>query len=112
MDAGTERGRLLTVAAGSDLRDARRDRDLSLKEVGAAVGLSESQVSRVERGLVDHVSVLDLARLHEVVGQQLSLKSYPGGSPIRDAAHLELIADFLLVAASVTRLDHGGPDAT
>ena len=70
------------------------DRDLSLKEVGAAVGLSESQVSRVERGLVDHVSVLDLARLHAVVGQQLSVKSYPGGSPIRDAPHLELITDF------------------
>ena len=85
---------MLTVAAGSDLRDARRDRDLSLKEVGSAAGLSESQVSRVERGLVDHVSVLHLARLHAVVGQQLSLKSYPGGSPIRDAPQLALIADF------------------
>lgn len=70
------------------------DRGLSLKVVGRAVGLSESQVSRIERGLVPKVSVSDLARLHAVVGLDLSLKSYPAGQPVRDVAHVELLDDF------------------
>lgn len=70
------------------------DRGLSLRAVGRVVGLSESQVSRIERGLVERVSVMDLARLHAVVGLELSLKSYPSGQPIRDAAHIALLEDF------------------
>jgi transcriptional regulator with XRE-family HTH domain len=70
------------------------DRGLSLRAVGRAVGISESQVSRVERGLVEGVSVIDLARLHAVVGLDLSLKSYPAGQPIRDEAHIALLEDF------------------
>ena len=69
------------------------DRGLSLRAVGRAVGLSESQVSRIERGKVEHVSVRDLARLHAAVGLDLSLKSYPSGQPIRDVAHIELLDD-------------------
>lgn len=94
VDLGTERARRLIEAAGRELRDARRDRDLSMAEVGRAVDLSESTVSRIERGLVAHVSVVDLARLHAAVGLELSVKSYPGGAPIRDSAQLDLIADF------------------
>lgn len=56
--------------------------------------MSESQVSRIERGLVAHVSVTELAKLHAVVGLDLSLKSYPAGQPIRDAAHVALLDDF------------------
>lgn len=70
------------------------DRGLSLRAVGHAVGLSESQVSRIERGIVEHVSVVDLARLHAVVGLDLSMKSYPSGQPIRDGAHVALLRDF------------------
>jgi hypothetical protein len=62
--------------------------------VGDAVGLSEAQVSRIERGLVDGVSVLDLARLDAVVGLQLSMRSFPNGDAIRDAASVALIEDF------------------
>jgi transcriptional regulator with XRE-family HTH domain len=94
VDIGTARGRALIVEAGRELRAARRDHDLSMRAVGAAVGLSEAQVSRIERGLVDGVAVSALARLHAVVGLDLTMRSYPGGSPIRDAAQVELIRDF------------------
>lgn len=96
-DVGTDRARRLIDATGREIRDARRDRDLSLADVGRAVDLSESTVSRIERGLVGHVSVADLARLHAAVGLELSVKSYPGGAPIRDSAQLDLIAEFCAV---------------
>jgi hypothetical protein len=38
-----------------------------------------------------------LARMCAVVGLELSVKAFPGGDPIRDAAHLELLSDFRAV---------------
>jgi hypothetical protein len=43
---------------------------------------------------MDHVDAMLLARMCAVVGLELSVKAYPGGDPIRDAAHLELLSDF------------------
>lgn len=91
VDLGTARGRDLVRRAGQELREARTDRGLSLKAVGDAASLSIAYVSRIERGLIDHVSVRDLARLHAVVGLELSLKAYPAGEPIRDVAHAALL---------------------
>ncbi|MGZ8437277.1 MAG: helix-turn-helix domain-containing protein [Candidatus Limnocylindrales bacterium] len=82
------------MRAGREIRSARTDRGLSLDDAGRATNLSASTVSRIERGLIRHVSVVDLARLHAVVGLELSVKSYPGGQPIRDAAHVSLLQDF------------------
>ena len=93
-DIGDERGRILVQAAGREVRDARRARDLSLRSVGTAVGLSEAQVSRIERGLVGGVSVIDLAKLHAVVGLELSMRAYPNGDAIRDGASVALIREF------------------
>ena len=93
-DRGTILAREQTTRAGREIRLARVGRGLSLRTVGAAVGLSESMVSRIERGLMVRVSVHDLARLHAVVGLELSVRSYPGAQPVRDAAHLALLADF------------------
>jgi transcriptional regulator with XRE-family HTH domain len=70
------------------------DRGLSLAAVGQATRLSVSEVSKIERGLVARVSVYDLARLHAVLGLELSLRSYPAGQPIRDTAHVALLLDF------------------
>lgn len=94
VDLGTQRGRHLVVASGIEIRNARRDRDLSLAEVGRAVSLSVSTISRIERGLVERVSIIDLARLHAAVGLELSVRAFPGGAPIRDSAQLGLVADF------------------
>jgi len=43
------------TALGSQLRQARMDKDLSLIEVGQAVGVDHSQVSRYERGQMGSV---------------------------------------------------------
>ena len=94
VDVGTGRALELITRSGRELRLARTDRGLSLERVGGAVGLSVSQVSKIERGLVRRVSIHDLARLHAVVGLELSIKSYPAGQPIRDQAQMQLLEAF------------------
>ena len=94
VDAGTIRGLEAIAKAGREIRLARTDRGLSLDVVGRATNLSASTISRIERGLIRHVPVLDLARLHAVVGLELSVRSFPGGQPIRDAAQMSLLEDF------------------
>ncbi|HEY8636143.1 MAG TPA: helix-turn-helix domain-containing protein [Candidatus Limnocylindrales bacterium] len=94
VDRGTERGRRLRASIGAEIRGARVNRNLTLKEVGRAIGVSAATGSRVERGVLDHVDVMLLARMCAVIGLDLSIKAYPGGDPIRDAAHLELLRDF------------------
>lgn len=94
VDRGTRLGRRLISVSGSDLRLARVSVGLSLTEVGRAVGMSQSQVGRIERASHPAVSVMQLARIASVVGLDLSLRTYPNGSPFRDKAHLALIERF------------------
>lgn len=94
VDRGTERGRRLRLDVGTEIRNARIDRNLSLREVCQSVGVSIATGSRLERGILEHVDVMLLARMSAVVGLDLAIKVYPGGEPIRDAAHLGLLGDF------------------
>jgi transcriptional regulator with XRE-family HTH domain len=91
-DRGRRHGRDQYLRAAAELRAARIERALNLRRVGAAVGLSPSEVSRIERGLVPATSIVRLAELHAVVGLDLSVRSYPGGQPIRDSAQLASLA--------------------
>jgi len=64
---------------------------LSQRDVGRAVGMSHSQVSRIERGELAYVTMDQLARLAVAVGLELSVRVYPAADPIRDAAHVRLL---------------------
>jgi transcriptional regulator with XRE-family HTH domain len=94
IDHGTAIAADLVRRAGHEARLARTGRGLSLRDVGAACGLSAAEVSRIERGLRPQVSVFHLARMHAVVGLDLSLRSFPGGDAIRDLASVELLEAF------------------
>jgi transcriptional regulator with XRE-family HTH domain len=76
---------------GSELRIGRVGAGLSQSEVGRLVGLSASQISRIERGLVRSVSVERLARIGSAVGLDVRIRAYPSGDPVRNAGHLRLI---------------------
>lgn len=91
---GRIHGRRLLAKLGEELRTARFVAGLSQAEVGRAVGVSGSTVSRVERALLPEVSLVLLATLFAVLGQNLSARPYPDGPPIRDVAHARLIARF------------------
>jgi transcriptional regulator with XRE-family HTH domain len=64
---------------------------LSLREVAFAAGVSHNKVWRIEHAKSLDVSVLDLTRVATAVGLDMSLRFYPGGDPIRDAAHVQLL---------------------
>jgi transcriptional regulator with XRE-family HTH domain len=94
IDRGTRMGRVALVRLGHELRSARIDHGLSIDFVAAASGLSNAEVGRIERALSPNVPFITLARLAAVVGLDLAARFYPGPGPVRDAARVELLADF------------------
>jgi transcriptional regulator with XRE-family HTH domain len=95
VDLGTERARLIVNELGTEVRQGRIDRGLTLEAVGRAVGLSASEVSRIERGKAPSVTVVQFARLLAVVGMELAARAFVGSQqPIRDAAQVRLLGRF------------------
>jgi transcriptional regulator with XRE-family HTH domain len=91
---GARRGRRLLSDLGVEIRNARRSAGLSLGAVAAAGDMSQSELSRIERGLASWLDILVAARLCSIVGLDLAMRAYPGGEPLRDAAHARLTAAF------------------
>ena len=94
VDRGRRLARRALNAIGDELRESRIQTGLSQREVGSLVGLSHSEVGRIERGLVSGVPFATLATLGSVVGLDIPLRAYPNGDPVRDAAQLALLARF------------------
>ncbi len=74
-----------------ELRTARRDRGLSQDSLAAALRVDRSWISRVERGEVSDLGVISASEMLAAVGLELSVRAYPSGGPLRDAAHLALL---------------------
>ncbi len=90
-DRGRRRGERLRDELLREAHEGRVTRNLSQQLVGRAIGLSDSQVSRIERGGHPDVPFVVVAQLLGVVGLQLSARAYPVGGGIRDAAQVALI---------------------
>lgn len=58
------------------------------------VGISNAELSRIERALSAPVPHVTLVRCAAVVGLDLVIRTYAGPAPIRDAAQATLLADF------------------
>jgi hypothetical protein len=93
-DVGRERGRTALVGLVREGAVARRDRGLSLDNVGHAVGVSGSTLSRLEAGRVRDLGLIRASMILSVVGLELSARAFPGGSPLRDAGHAALLSRF------------------
>jgi hypothetical protein len=88
---GAARGRAAVTSLGRELDDAIRNHGLSYAAVARDVGLSDSQVGRVARGLVPDLTIIRASELLAAVGLELSVRAFPTGRPLRDTAHLELL---------------------
>jgi transcriptional regulator with XRE-family HTH domain len=88
------KGQQINRMIGAEVRSARRMAGVSQATLGSAVGLSDSEVSRVEQGAAEWLTVIHAAELLGAVGLNLWAKTFPAGPPLRDAAHLRLLADF------------------
>ena len=83
-DQGPRRGPSLAVVGGgrprvgADLRQHRVSAGLALREVGRRVGMSPSQVSRIERGLAPSVvTSASWPVIGAVVGLDVRARTYP-----------------------------------
>lgn len=64
---------------------------MSQTEAGARVGISHAHFSRLERGRLRRVSVLQLSRACEAVGLRLYMRAVPGDDPALDSGQLALL---------------------
>jgi transcriptional regulator with XRE-family HTH domain len=94
VDAWAARGRALTAQVLSELRNARLDRNLGEASVAAALGVSASQYSRIERGLTRGITIEQATVLLAAVGLDLAVRAFPAGQPVRDAGHISLLDRF------------------
>ncbi|HEX7171215.1 MAG TPA: helix-turn-helix domain-containing protein [Candidatus Limnocylindria bacterium] len=85
----------MTVDLGEVLRAARHIRGLTLRQVGVAIGASQSEVSRRELGKAPRLNGEKLAIHAAAVGLRLSVKLWPVGGGIRDVAQARYIARFV-----------------
>jgi transcriptional regulator with XRE-family HTH domain len=94
IDLGIRLSTRLRQLVADELRQARIGFGLSQGSVGRACGISQPQVSRIERALAPSVGIEQLCRMSIVLGLDLSIKFYPGGAPLRDKAQLALLGRF------------------
>jgi transcriptional regulator with XRE-family HTH domain len=94
-DRGTRRGERWLKELGEELRRARLSRGISQRRVADAARISQPVYSRIERGVLPHLAVLTAARVAAVLGLELSVRAYPDGNGIRDAAHAERLGRLL-----------------
>lgn len=83
------------IELGDQLRAGRHALGLTLTQIAEALGISDSEVSRRELGRSPRVSGQKLAVHAAAVGLRLSVKLWPVGGGIRDAAQARYIAAFL-----------------
>jgi transcriptional regulator with XRE-family HTH domain len=92
LDRARRQARRAPDVVGEDLRQARLQAGLTQGELGAAVGFSNSEVSRIEHGQAPYVPFERLVLIAAALGLDLPLRTFPVGEPIRDAAQLALLA--------------------
>jgi transcriptional regulator with XRE-family HTH domain len=72
-------------AIGRDIRVARIARGKRLVDLARPVGISPSQVSRIERGVARVADYRELARVAAAAGLKLSLQAFPAYRVLLDA---------------------------
>ena len=80
---------------GDQLRTGRHILGLTQTQLGVAIGVSPSEISRRELGRSRRLTGQKLAMHASAVGLKLSVKLFPVGGGIRDAAQARYIAAFV-----------------
>jgi transcriptional regulator with XRE-family HTH domain len=88
VDRGARRARNSIRRMTAELRDTRISAGLSQQEVGAAVGISRSPLSRIETQSLPDLSIGLAGRIAGAVGLDLSIRLYPGPNRLRDVAQV------------------------
>jgi transcriptional regulator with XRE-family HTH domain len=103
IDRGRRLARQALARIGEEFREARLAAGLTQRQVAEAVGISQAELSRVERGMAPWVTYETLVLIAAVLGLDLPLRAFPVSGPVRDVAQLRLLAKFrALLPAGLT----------
>lgn len=84
-------------AIGAEIRRLREDADVTQTAVARAAGISQSELSRIEAGMVA-AAVETLVRISVALGADLGLRLTPGaGVPIRDRYQAPMLEGLLRI---------------
>jgi len=84
----------LVRRTASELLNARRAVGISQRELGRRLRISHTKVGRAERGEPGQLTIELAAAMAAVLGLQFNATLHPDGDPVRDAAHVALLARF------------------
>jgi transcriptional regulator with XRE-family HTH domain len=90
----------VTREFGEAVLTQRLARGLSRRAVVAGLSISQSKLARWELGQPPYPDLFEAAMVARVVGLDLVLKLFPGGSALRDAGHVRLVRRFLALLPS------------
>lgn len=93
-DVGGHHADASLARLADELRQARLGAGLSLRVVAAASGVSHTYLWQLERARAPRVPLRTLSVVFAVLGMHLSVRPYPEGPLLRDAAHARLLARF------------------
>lgn len=79
---------------GNEIREARLPTGLTQAELGRIVGVSASEISRIERGESPRVAFVTLVLIAATLGLDIPLRAFPNGESVRDGAQLAIFGRF------------------
>lgn len=97
-DRGTRLGQRFLRDLGEEFVQARLNLGVSQEHVASACHVSRPRLSKIERGKSTSLQVVELARIATILGLDPVVRVFPGGAPVRDAAHHRRLAAFLSLA--------------
>lgn len=106
---GRLKGERLAQGLTTEWRELRLGAGVSQSAVSLSVGISRSAYARMERGESAEIGLVRAAVVTAVLGGDLSVKVYPAGPPIRDAAHVSLLETFDTRVGGLWRVTHESP---
>lgn len=95
VNRGKRRSERAIRMLGEEYHEARLATGLSQQCVADRAGISRAFYGRIERGLVRDLSIIAGGKIAAVIGLDLSVRAYPGASPLRDGAHAKRLATIL-----------------
>jgi transcriptional regulator with XRE-family HTH domain len=97
-DRGTRLAQRFLLDFGEEATRARHTLGMSQEHVASACRISRSWVSKIERGQAPSLQLVELTRIAIVLGLDPAVRVFPGGVPVRDAAHQGRLHEFLALA--------------
>jgi transcriptional regulator with XRE-family HTH domain len=95
---------VLVARAVDELRNARLGGGLTQAEVAQLVGVTKAQMSRLEAGQIQKVTVERLSEVASVLGYEVSLGLHPIGDPVRDKGQVAIGRRFDAILSDAWRV--------